>query len=72
MDNDPFKIWKNPSSDEEVTAYMGEFYPPKGQVCFFSLDLRELRFAPGHYTIKVPDSVRKVYILPPWQQVILR
>jgi hypothetical protein len=71
MDNDAFKIWKNPSSAEEVTIYMGEFYPPKDQVCFFSPDLRELGFAPGHYTIKVPDSLRKVYVLPPWQQIIL-
>lgn len=72
MEGEPFKIWKNPTNGDEATAYMGEFYPPDGQICFLATDLQDLGFSPGHYTIQVPDSFRTAYVLPPWQRVIVR
>ena len=69
MESEAFKIWKNPVEQEEGPLYLGEFYPPAGQVCFFASDLRILGFEPGRYTVRVPDSVRHLYSLPPWQQV---
>jgi hypothetical protein len=64
-----FKIWKNPSGYDDALAYMGEFYPPTGRFCFGPTDLRELGFPPGHYTIRLPDSIRKSHGLAKWQAV---
>ncbi len=64
-----FKIWKNPGRPEEPPVYMGEFYPPDGQVCFYQQDLKDLGFPPGRYTIRVPDAFRQRYVLSPWQGV---
>ena len=64
-----FKIWRNPQNEDERPVYMGEFFPPDGQVCFYMGDLKDLGFTSGDYTVRVPDALRKVYALPEWQQV---
>jgi hypothetical protein len=64
-----FKVWKNPLDADHGTVYMGEFSPPDGQVCLFATDLVELGFAPGGYTVLVPDALRTLYALPPWQRI---
>ncbi len=66
-----YKIWKNPNGQEDAPVYLGEFYPPNGQVCFFRTDLVELGFPPGDYTVRIPDSERKLYALPEWQKITL-
>ena len=64
-----YKIWKNPQGQEDGPDYMGEFYPPNGQVFFYIADLKALGFPPGEYTVRVPDSIRKVYMVPEWQKI---
>jgi hypothetical protein len=63
-----FKIWRNPTSREEPIEYMGDFYPPDGRGFFTSDDLHELGFAPGCYTVLVPESARGE-ALSKWQKV---
>lgn len=64
-----YKIWKNPNGQKDPPLYMGEFYPPNGQICFLWTDLVELCFQPGWYTVRIPDSVRQSYALPAWQAI---
>jgi hypothetical protein len=66
-----FKIWKNPDGPEDDLVYMGDFYPPEEQDCFYQGDLQALGFPPGHYTIRVPDGLRKRYVSPEWQKIVL-
>jgi len=66
---EPFKIWKNPGGYDDAPVYMGEFYPPANQISFFWTDLRDLGFSPGHYTVRLPDSIRQRYGLRKWQAV---
>jgi hypothetical protein len=66
---EPYKIWKNPLSVEEPPRFMGGFYPPADQVMFIHADLRALGFAPGDYTVRIPDEVRERYALSKWQTV---
>jgi len=69
MKPEAYKIWKNPEHRGESPKYLGDFYPPKGQVCFFNSDLTALGFGAGDYTIRVPSLIRKIYALPEWQKV---
>jgi hypothetical protein len=69
MEAEGYKIWKNPGAWNESPLYLGEFYPPHGQACFFNIDLKDLGFAPGEYTVRIPDSLRKVYALNEWQKI---
>jgi hypothetical protein len=71
MSAETFKIWKNPGKADEPPVYMGEFRPPEGQVGFIARDLVDLGFSEGCYTIRVPKSVRDLYIMPPWQRIEL-
>ncbi len=71
MSREAFKIWRNPDGERDPVVYMGEYYPPNDQHCFHWPDLVELGFAPGHYTVRVPDSLRKLYVLPQWQSIQL-
>ena len=66
---DGFKIWRNPDRAEEGPLYMGEFYPPDGHLCFYSSDLLALGFAAGSYTVRVPESLRELHVVPPWQRI---
>jgi hypothetical protein len=68
-ESEAFKVWRNPTGPGEAPVYLGEFYPPAGQVCIFASDLKILGVHPGHYTIRVPNSLRERYALPPWQEV---
>jgi len=72
MESQGFKIWRNPASGAEGPTYMGEFCPPEGRPCLYASDLSALGFAPGCYTVRVPDSFRDLYLLPPWQRVDVR
>jgi hypothetical protein len=64
-----FKIWRNPKHKDDRPVYIGEFYPPEGQVCFYMSDLCNLGFPLGDYTVRIPDALRKVYALPEWQKI---
>jgi hypothetical protein len=66
-----FKIWKNPAAPAEPPVFMGNFDPPEGQVCFYQRDLKELGFPRGDYTVRAPDSLRKIYALPEWQKITI-
>ena len=66
-----FKIWRNPEGPDDSLGFMGDFYPPEGQGCFYQDDLRALGFPPGHYTIRVPGGVRKRYVSPEWQKIVV-
>jgi hypothetical protein len=68
---EPFKIWKNPDGPGGSLIFMGDFYPPVEQDCFYQGDLQNLGFPPGHYTIRVPDSLRKRYVSPEWQKIVV-
>ena len=63
-----FKIWRNPSGRDEPIEYMGEFYPSRGRSYFTPRDLSELGFAPGCYTVLIPESARG-RALSKWQKV---
>jgi hypothetical protein len=65
----PFKIWKNPLEPEGSPSYMGEAYAPSGQLCLRRKDLRDLGFPPGHYTIRVPESLVFLYDMPRYETV---
>lgn len=71
MEAEGYKIWKNPERPGESPEYLGEFYPPNGQVSFFNSDLKGLGFVPGHYTVRIPSSVREVYAIPEWQKILV-
>ena len=71
MSREAFKIWKNPDGERDLVVYMGEYYPPNGQHCCHWPDRVGLGFAPGLYTVRVPDSLRKLYVLPQWQSIQL-
>jgi hypothetical protein len=71
LEGESYKIWRNPTRPGESPVFMGDFYPPKGQVCLFNPDLKELGFPPGDYTVLIPKSVRKVYALPEWQKILV-
>jgi hypothetical protein len=72
MNSDGFKIWRNPASADEGPKYMGEFHPPKGQVCFFACDLLQLGFPAGVYTIRTPAIIGRTHAVPPWQRIVVR
>jgi hypothetical protein len=63
-----FKIWRCPSSGEEPVAYMGQFRPPHGQFFITAKDLRDLGFAPGEYTVLVPEEFRLKFSSK-WQKI---
>jgi hypothetical protein len=65
----PFKIWRNPSGDSESPKYMGEAYAVSGRLCLRASDLRDLGFAPGHYTLLVPESLTFLYDMPKWEKL---
>ena len=69
MEQDPFKVWRNPDTAGDGPRFMGDFYPPQHQVCFYANDLEALGFPPGEYTVLIPDSVRKLSVLPQWQKI---
>jgi hypothetical protein len=69
MEPERFKIWRNPTGDEAGPVYMGEFRPPDGHLCFDSSDLLALGFTAGSYTVRVPELLRELYVLPPWQRI---
>lgn len=64
-----FKIWRNPSNADELITFMGDFYPPDGRPVLVPQDLIELGFAPGEYTVKVPDSARHSGMIAKWQKL---
>jgi hypothetical protein len=72
MDSQRFKIWRNPTCADQGPEYMGEFYPPDGHICLYSVDLIALGFAPGSYTVKVPKPLCDLYIVPRWQRIEIR
>jgi hypothetical protein len=65
--NGPFKIWRNPSEAGEYPKFMGEAYAPSGQLCLRPIDLRNLGFPPGSYTILIPESLTFLYDMPKWE-----
>lgn len=65
----PYKIWKNPAQKGEPVVYMGEFYPPSGNIFFLVEDLRALGFGPGHYTVRAPDDARHSDFFAPFRSV---
>lgn len=68
-DRAPYKIWRNPFGPDESPVYMGEFYPPNGQLIFTFADLEELGFPVGCYSVLIPASVRVRHVLAEWQTV---
>ena len=66
---EPYKIWRNPLSEEEPPRFMGGFYPPADQAMFIHADLKALGFPSGEYTVLIPGKVRKRYALQKWQTV---
>ena len=69
MAREGFKIFRNPDSREASPVYMGEYYPPQDRPYFTQRDLQELGFPPGLYTVLIPPSVRKEYVVPNIQSV---
>jgi hypothetical protein len=52
----PYKIWKNPARKGDPIEYLGDFYPPSGNIIMLAEDLKALGFGPGHYTVRAPDD----------------
>jgi hypothetical protein len=65
----PFKIWKNPTGDGDPLRFMGEAYAPLGQLCLRAIDLLNLGFPSGCYTILGPESLTFLYDMPKWQRL---
>ena len=65
----PYKVWRNPPDPDGSPVYVGEFYPPKDHVTFTFVDFEELGLPVGCYTVLIPATVRKLYVLPEWQTV---
>jgi hypothetical protein len=67
----PFKIWKNPTHKGEPIIYLGEFYPPSGNVLMLAEDLEALGFGPGHYTVRAPEDAPHSDLFAPFRGVRL-
>jgi hypothetical protein len=67
-----YKIWKHPLRGETAVSYMGEFYPPSGQVCFFPRDLQLLGLGPGRYSVLAPPTWPYEKLLARWQTVVVK
>ena len=64
-----WKIWKNPSSAQDGSVYLGEFYPPERRFFFIERDLRELGLGPGDYTVLAPEGFPHSDMFSRWQKV---
>ncbi|PWT79042.1 MAG: hypothetical protein C5B58_14385 [Acidobacteria bacterium] len=65
----PYKIWRNPASRQDSIAYLGEYYPPAGRIFLVALDLLELGFGPGEYTLRAPEQRKFPTLVPKWQRL---
>jgi hypothetical protein len=72
MNNERFKVWRNPYHQNEPPKYMGEFSPPTGSASLSASDLVEFGLPVGTYTVLVPESVQEQYELPRWQRIEVR
>jgi hypothetical protein len=66
-----YKVWKNPRGVKEPILFMGEFYPPDGQLFLTGGDLRQLGFEPGRYTILAPPNAPHSNLFSKWQTAVV-
>ena len=71
MTEEAYKIWRVGQGTEHHLVYLGEFHTPNGQPTFYWHDLVKMGFQPGRYLVRVPTAIRKKYIVPPWQDVVV-
>jgi hypothetical protein len=71
VEQNGFKVWRNPEGGKEPIVYLGEFYPPKGQAFLTGRDIRQLGLGPGRYTVLAPPNAPHSGLFSKWQAVVI-